>query len=132
MRSRPVLAALLVFSAVFAGSCGGIVGPSQNTLEEFSGFVDPLGEGPQHEFSASRNAEFEIRFLGFDPTNAILQVVFGQFVGGACQQPIGTSFGGQNTIVLTGAISSGRYCILVFDEGLIAQRVTYTVRVSHP
>jgi hypothetical protein len=131
MRLRPLLA-VLAFFALFAGSCGGVVGPSQNTVEEFSGTVEPGGDGPQHEFTASRNGEFVIRFLGFDPSNAILQVVFGQFVGGACQQPLGTSFGGQNTIVLSGAISAGRYCVLVFDEGLIAQRVTYTVRVSYP
>jgi hypothetical protein len=122
----------LAIALFVAPGCGGVVGPSQNTIVEFSDFVDPMEAGAQHEFSASRNGEFEIRFLTFAPSDAILQVDFGQFVGGSCQQLLGSSLGGQNTIVLTGAISPGRYCVQLFDTGLITQRVTYTIRVSHP
>jgi hypothetical protein len=131
MPPRLLTAVLLAFVLLAGPSCGGVVGPSQNTIDQFSGFIDPLGDA-QHDFSVSRNGEFSVRFLGFEPAGAILQVIFAQFVGGACQQVIGASFGGQNTTVLTGAISPGQYCIVVFDEGLIAQRVTYSVQVSHP
>jgi hypothetical protein len=132
MPARSLIAVLFVLSLLAGSACGGVVGPSQNTIEEFSGIVDPNTAGPEHEFSVSRNGEFEIRFLALDPGAAILQVDFAQFVGDSCIQLIGTNIGSQNTIVLTGAISQGRYCVQVFDAGFIAEPVTYALRVSHP
>lgn len=126
------LAVLPLAAALLAGACGGIISPSENQIDEFSGSVDPLGEGPLHEFQVSRNGEFEIRLSALDPPTAYLTVALGRFAAGSCQQQLGVWTGTLNEILLTGLINTGRHCVLVFDEGFITDRVSYTVRVSHP
>jgi hypothetical protein len=125
---------ILLCILTFGGpSCGGVVGPSQNQIEEFAGAVEPLGEGEQHEFQVSRNGEFEIRLSALQPSaGVILQVLLARFAGGFCDQVVGVNFAQLNAIALTGAITTGRYCVVVYDEGFITERVTYTLRVSHP
>jgi hypothetical protein len=132
-RSSPAVGVVIALAALLAtGACGGIISPSQNQTSEFSGFVDPGGEGQVHEFQVSRNGEFDVRFSALDPPTAFLTAALGRFVAGSCQQQLGIWTGTLNEILLTGLINEGRHCVLVFDEGFITGRVAYTVRVSHP
>jgi hypothetical protein len=132
MRSLHFRPVLFASTLLVASGCGGVVGPSQNTIEEFSGFVDPLGEGEQHDFNVSRNGEIEVRLSALEPSaNVFLTLAIGQYVGGACGQVLGVSIVPLNRPVAA-AVVTGRHCAQVFDEGFLTERVAYTLRVSHP
>jgi hypothetical protein len=114
-------------------ACGGVVGPSQNTITEFTGVIQPLSDGEDHEFQVSRNGEFDVRITSLEPSaGVVLQVIMGRFVGGSCSQVVGLNVAALNSIALNGAIQTGRYCVGLFDEGILTVPVTYTLRVSHP
>lgn len=133
MHSRGFRLFLCTVVLTSLSACGGVVGPSQNRIEEFTGVVEPFGDGENHEFQASRNGEFDVRITSLEPSaGVVLQVVMGQFVGGSCSQVVGLNLAGLNTVALAGAIQSGRYCVGLFDEGVLTVPVTYTLRVSHP
>ena len=44
----------LTLAAVLAAGCGGIVDPSQNKTDTFTGTIAPGGQGPAHGFAASK------------------------------------------------------------------------------
>jgi ABC-type glycerol-3-phosphate transport system substrate-binding protein len=124
---------LLALAAALSISCGGIVDPSQNTVETFSGTVPP-GSGSAQKFTASKTGEITVKVLSLTP--AAVSVVYVQWVGagdGSCngnlfQAALGTA----NTTAISGQIVSGNYCVLLTDY--IGQTTTanYTITVSHP
>ncbi len=113
-----------------AGSCGGVIDPSKNTQESFSGTME-LDDLDIHEFR-SENGEYDVRFTAFSPQgNAALTLTLAQLRNGNCE-PINSNVSGAlNQTVLAGRISSGRYCLVVTPY-IMSEPVTYTVRVSHP
>jgi hypothetical protein len=128
-RSSPAL--WLLSTALLAGGCGGVVGPSQNLVENLSGTLAVNGRS-DHEFRAGKNGEFEVKITQLAPNaDAILGLQYGPLQNGQCivQQ---NNFARLNQIALGGFINSGNYCLIVFDAGLLAQPATYTLRVSHP
>jgi hypothetical protein len=132
MRGRKVLVLLSIAAQLALPGCGGVISPSENQISEFTGTIEPFGDD-EHEFQVSRNGEFDIRLTALDPsTGIVLQVLLAQFSGNTCSVFRGVNLAGLNTIALTGAITTGRYCVVVFDEGVITGPVNYTVRVSHP
>ena len=132
---RPRLTALLTlaFVGLVCISCGGIVDPSQNQVDPFSGSVPP-GGGSINRFTASKTGEIQVKMLTITP--AAVSALLLQWVGagdGSCngqvwQQNIAT----QNSTAISGQIQSGNYCLLVSDY--IGQQVTanYSLTVSHP
>ena len=133
MRFRVSAALILALAGAISISCGGIVDPSQNQVDTFSGTVPPGGGSVQH-FSATKTGEITVKIVSLTP--AAVPVVYVQWVGngdGSCngglfQAGLGTA----NTTAISGQIVSGAYCIALTDY--IGQTVTasYTMTVSHP
>ena len=132
---RPRLTALLTlaFVGLICISCGGIVDPSQNQVEPFSGSVAP-GGGSINRFTASKTGEIQVKMLTITP--AAVSALLVQWVGagdGSCNGQLWQSgVATQNATVVSNQIQSGNYCILVSEY--IAQTVTanYSLTVSHP
>ncbi|HEV8211399.1 MAG TPA: hypothetical protein VGP77_14815, partial [Vicinamibacterales bacterium] len=62
MRFRLSSAFLLSLAGAISISCGGIVDPSQNIIEPFSGTVQP-GLARAHWFTTSKTGELAIKIL---------------------------------------------------------------------
>src|SRR6266481_206881 len=130
----------LTLAAVLAAGCGGIVDPSQNQTETFSGTIAPGGQGPAHGFSASKTGEISVKVTQITPSssNTFIGVIWtGRAGNGTCTGQLGQTWG-QNNFAQVGlpAIStqilSGAYCLLLYDVGSFTTTVSYTVTVSHP
>ncbi|MGE5244372.1 MAG: hypothetical protein ACM3SQ_09110 [Betaproteobacteria bacterium] len=121
-------------SAVLAAGCGGVVSPSQNQKQQFSGTVAPLGQSV-NTFSVTKSGEYSVTLDAMNPAlNVFLTVFFGQDLGGSCS-PITSSLfyaGSIGQEVLTGAITPGSYCVGVLDTGALTTSISYTVTVAHP
>jgi hypothetical protein len=135
-------AALLAAAALSVSGCGGIVDPSQNQVETFSGTIAPGGQSQQgaHGFSASKTGEIQIKVTQLTPStsNTFIGVLWtGRNSNGTCAGSLGQVFG-QNNFAQVGlpAIStqilSGGYCVLLYDVGSFTTTENYTVTVSHP
>ena len=124
---------LLALAGAISISCGGIVDPSQNQVEPFSGTVQPGGLSAQH-FSSSKTGEITVKVLTLTP--ASVPAIGVQWVGagdGSCNGQVWQStIATANTTAISGQILSGSYCLIVYDY--IGQTVTanYSLTVSHP
>lgn len=127
--SRPLLC---VWLALLANGCGGVVDPSKNQIEEISGILEPLKLNV-HEFTASRNGEFEVKITKLTPNpDAFLSLAYGPFQNGCGGTFQTNQFAQLNKIGLGGPITSGRFCLFVSDVGTLSQPANYTLRVSRP
>jgi hypothetical protein len=130
------LAAAIALGFIVSG-CGGIVDPSKNKVETFTGTFAVGGFGPTHSFSASRNGEFFVTLTALSPdTTAYVGVLVGQQTSGGCQQLFGFSnnFAQVNRQALGGPLDKANYCVVVYDSSVVALSgpQTYSVRVSYP
>ena len=133
MRSRAVAALVLALAGAASISCGGIVDPSQNTVETFSGTVTPGGVSLVR-FSSPKTGEIQVKMLTITP--AAVQALGMQWVGsgdGTCngqlwQSTIATS----NATAISTQIQSGSYCLVVYDYINQTVAANYSLTVSHP
>ena len=133
MSLRISAAFLLALAGAISISCGGIVDPSQNHVDTFSGTVPP-GSGSAQHFTASNGGEIQVKIVTLTPASVPAVLVTwlgngdGSCNGGTFQQGIGAA----GTTAISGQIVSGAYCVLVSDY--VGQSVTasYTITVSHP
>jgi hypothetical protein len=131
---------MVIALGFFVSGCGGIVDPSKNTVQPFSGTFNVGGTGPTHLFSASRNGEFFVTLTSLSPdANAFVGILLGQQTSGGCQQFFGygsytNDYAQLNRQALGGPLDKANYCLIVYDSGVVALSgpQTYTVRVSHP
>jgi hypothetical protein len=140
MRSR--LAAGVCAAAVLgvlSAACGGIVDPSKNVTDTFTGTIPVQGTTtPGHGFSTNKTGEYTVKVTALAPSStSFFGVVLAQGTSdGNCigNLPIlqQNSFATLNAPVLGGAIIPGRYCLFLFDIGVFTTAQTYTVTVSHP
>jgi len=135
MHSR-FLAALAL--AGFTAACGGIVDPSQNTTDTFSGTInhgDPIKFFP---FSSSKTGEISVKFTALTPvSNVLMGVLVAQANGdGSCTGDLGlvqqNNFAQLNLPSISGQILGRRYCLGVYESQPLTQTETFTVTVSHP
>ena len=132
MRAR-FAAALAVAGAITA--CGGIVTPSQNTVETFSGTIPP---GGAHGFSASKTGEIQVKLTALSPVSStFVGLVWAQAGGdGGCTSTVGgilfQTAAQLNVQAISTQILSGRYCLIVYDVIGFTATENYTVTVSHP
>jgi hypothetical protein len=137
MRARFAAALALALAGAITNACGGIISPSQNTVETFSGTIQPAGNSG-HPFS-SKTGEIQVKLTALSPVSST-------FVGmswtlaagdGSC---MGNNFGGSlfqtvaqlNVQAISTQIISGRYCLILYDYIGFTAAENYTVTVSHP
>jgi hypothetical protein len=136
MRLRLSAALALTLAGAISISCGGIVDPSQNTVEPFSGTVQP-GSTRNHWFSTSKTGEIQVKVLTLTP--AAVPYIGVEWVqgandhtcnGGLMQQP--NPFATANSTAVSGQIISGAYCVIMYDSVGLTQPANYSITVSHP
>src|SRR5712692_4846878 len=92
-------AALVLAAALLGAGCGGIVDPSQNTVETFSGTIAVGGQGTAHGFSASKTGEISVKVTALTPSssNTFVGVIWtGRSSTGTCTGQLGSLFGQNN------------------------------------
>jgi len=132
-------AALLIAAAVSAAACGGIVDPSTNQNESFTGQI-AVGGRAVHGFSASKTGEISVKITALSPSssNTFVGIVWtGRASDGTCNGQLGALFGQNNLAQLnvpaiSAQILQGGYCLTLFDVGSFTTTTSYTVLVSHP
>src|ERR1700760_515196 len=133
MPLRVSAAFLLALAGAISISCGGIVDPSQNQVQTFSGTVPPASGSVQH-FTASKTGEIQIKVVTLTPASvpAVLVTWLGNGDGSCNGGTFGQGIGAVRTTAISNQILSGAYCIYVSDY--VGQTVTanYTITVSHP
>jgi hypothetical protein len=128
---RVYLRVLAAAACLTAAGCGGVIDPSKNTVETFAGTIDVGGLELAAEFN-SGNGEYDVRFTDIVPAVQYLGLAWGRVLNGTCQIQYNVDFAQVNRSALLGAVSSGRYCVFVYDWGTLTGPVTYTIRVSRP
>lgn len=135
MHVRFSAACLLALAGAISTSCGGIVDPSQNTVEPFSGTVQPRSFS-EHKFSASKTGEIAIRVVTLTPiSSAFIGVQWVQRSSdGNCNGSLlqNNAFATANLTAISGQIISGSYCVVMYDPVGYAQPENYAITVSHP
>ena len=131
MRVRSAALAL-AFAGLFSTSCGGVVDPSKNQTETFSGTLNLL-DAKVFSFDVNHGGEFSVKLTQLSPTvTAIVLLRWGVAVGSDCS-PIQQNNAVLNQTALAGAVlQTGRYCVLIGDIGFLTVPQTFTISVSHP
>lgn len=123
----------IVLLALTVAGCGGVVSPSNNQIDNFTGTVSPGGAGQLHPFTASATGELTITVTSLSPSfGNYFTVAYGQMVGSSCAPIQVNQYALLNTAAAAGSIQKGSYCVQVADTGYFTTTETYNVRVSHP
>jgi hypothetical protein len=136
MRAR--FPAVIAVAGLFTISCGGVVDPSQNTSQVFSGTIVPGGSIDAHPFTAANTGEFTVKITALAPnTSAFIGLAVAQSASdGSCGSLGGligqNNFAQLNVLAMSSSIIAGRYCVLAYDVGTLTAAETYSVTVSHP
>lgn len=137
---RVLAAVACVVTGLIAGSCGGIIDPSKNTVDTFNGTLAAGGRFA-HPFSASKTGEISVKITALTPiSNTYVGIIWSQpLSNGSCSaDTIGNlyqqnAFGQLGLPAISGQILQGQYCLIMYDPGIgYTQPETYTVTVSHP
>ena len=139
MRSVFFAAVALTALPLLFAACGGIVDPSSNQVEPFTGQI-AVGGRSVHGFSASRTGEISVKITALTPSssNTFVGIVWtGRASDGTCNGQLGALFGQNNlaqlnVLAISAQILQGGYCLTLFDVGSFTTTTSYTVTVSHP
>ena len=141
MRTPPQLAAIVALT-LGLGGCNSPTVADKNTVETFSGTVQPSAVDAMKTFNVGSTGEVIATLDALTPGgSALIGIWFGQPNGGVCSVSVpiaadGTKVGTQlfdYPVQIRGA-----YCIQVADYALysggspLTTAQTYTIRVSHP
>ncbi len=128
----PLAAAVLCAAVLATISCGGVVDPSNNVTETFTGTLQPGGVAA-FPFSTSKSGEYAIKITALAPnTNIFLLTTYGVPQGGGCAPVAQNQFSALNTTALAGAITPGTWCVALQDLGVLTVPETFTLTVAHP
>jgi hypothetical protein len=130
----------LVMAAVCASACGGIVDPSSNQTETFTGTIAVGGQSQPFGFSASKTGEIEVKITQLTPSssNTFVGVLWtGRNSSGTCAGSLGAVYGQTNfaqvgVTAISTQILSGGYCLVLYDVGTFTTTENFTATVSHP
>ncbi len=130
----PAALLLALAGAITIIGCGGIVDPSQNQIQTITGVLQPGGRFDQ-KFS-SQSGEISVKVGSLTPASTpYIGVLWVQQAGdGSCT---GNVFGNNqfvpgNTTAISASITSGNYCVSVYDPFGYPQPVSYSFTLSHP
>ena len=126
-------AAVLAMTGLLAASCGGVIDPSKNTVETFSGTLTPLGPGAAQKVNIGNNGEFSVKITALTPTPTAIVGLEWDF-GANCEVAVQrNNFATLNQPALSGLIQQkGTYCVVVFESVALAAPLNFTVTISHP
>jgi hypothetical protein len=135
MRFR--FAVALGIAALLSVSCGGVVSPSNNVSETFSGTLEPPPSTNNivvKTFSTTKSGEYNVTITALAPTtNLFLGIIYGQAQSnGQCGIIQQNNFATLNTTALAGAITPGTWCVAIYDPGTLTAAATFTVTIKHP
>jgi len=129
----------LFLAGLLTVSCSGIVDPSKNVTDTFTGTIPVQGTAiPGHYFQTDKTGEYTVKVTSMTPNNGLF---FGTILSvsttdnqcsGNLQILSQNSFGTVNTPLLGGPIYPGHYCVFLFDIGAFTVPESYTLTVSHP
>jgi len=124
--------AALALAGLVTASCGGVVDPSENKVETFSGTLDPGGI-KTFSMSVGNGGEFSVKVTALQP-NPTAIVGTAWLFGGNCDQLVQqNAFTSLNQPALAGAVlQKGTYCVSIYDIGTITVAQNFTLTVSHP
>src|SRR4051812_21134126 len=110
-------AALCLAAGVSA--CGGIVDPSNNTVDTFSGTVQPASAGvnpPVHTYSVAKTGELFVSITEVNQNNVVIGIASGQQTASGCTALYvnNTAIRGQQA--LGGQIEKGTYCLTLYES----------------
>jgi hypothetical protein len=129
-----------VLVAAIAAACGGVIDPSKNQIETFTGTI-PKGKGvvvPTNgrSINITKSGEISVTVTSLTPSvpsGTYFQVILGQVLSGQCSTGLSSnSFAIVGTAAINGPITPGTYCIALVDEGLFTVDEAFSVTVSHP
>jgi hypothetical protein len=140
MRARCSWALALAVAGLLTMSCGGIIDPSTNAVETFSGTVPKGGvSSPGFAFTVGKTGEFTVKLTALAPASSVIMgVLYNQTVSGGACSPTSPALQQNNFVLLnapalTGQIFPGGYCVFVFDpSSSLTATETFTATVSHP
>lgn len=116
-------------------ACSGVLDPSKNTVEQFSGVV-PVGGTLIKNFSWSNNGEVETTMTSVTPTptNGPLNMYVGLVdSGGNCGALSGyLAQAIVNRDVQWGVLNKGNYCLGIYDPGVLTVAANVAGNFSHP
>jgi len=121
-------------ASLLAGACKGITTPSNNQTKTFSGSLDPRGS-KFHTFDVTKTGEFTAKLTAWAPNSQILAGLAWTLASNDTTCTTGLQ---QNNFVILnaqgifGQISSGKYCIIIFDPGTLTATQNYTITLSYP
>jgi len=123
--------AVAVGLSVLFNACGGVVDPSKNVTENFSGTLDVRGTRT-FTVNVNNNGEFSGKLTQLQPNpTAIVGLVWGQ--GPNCEIPLQNTTAILNSPAIGGAIfQKGQYCVGIYDPGTLTVSQSFTISVSHP
>jgi hypothetical protein len=130
----PALAALIL--AVSLAACNSVNSPSDETTEDFTDTLPPLGQVSK-PFSVAKNGEMQMTLQSLTPRPVVgfIALAVGVAATGGCSPIQGfivtqAAIGQQYAF---GQINKGSYCILVADaNGVLTTSAAFTVRYTHP
>jgi hypothetical protein len=134
MRIRGAVVVGLACASLLAASCKGITTPSNNQTRQFSGTLDPRGS-KFHTFDVSKTGEFTAKLTAWAPNSQILAGMAWTLASNDTTCTTGLQ---QNNFVILnaqgifGQISSGKYCVIIFDPGTLTATQNYTITISFP
>jgi hypothetical protein len=134
MSSRFRAALVLAVAGALSVSCGGIVDPSKNKMDPFSGTIQ-VGGNASFNFSTGSSGEVYAKIATLSPSSsAPIGLAFAQSDGTSCSANVLWNQVTQPGIAVTipTQVPSGRYCVVLYDAGYFSVAQTYTGSVSHP
>lgn len=124
----------VAFAGLLAGACKGITTPSSNQSRQFSGTLDPRGN-KSHTFDVSKTGEFTAKLTAWAPNSQIQAGLAWTLASN--DTTCTTGLQQNNFVILNGQgifsqITSGKYCIIIFDPGTLTGTQNYTITISFP
>jgi len=127
----------LALAGAFTIACSGVVDPSKNVIDTFTGTI-PVQGSATSAFSTSKTGEFSVKVTALTPsTGSFFGVILAQGPSDhSCSGNLPilqqNSFATVNQLAMSGAILPGDYCVYLYDIGTFTTPESYTVQVSHP
>ena len=126
---------MAVSVASLLSGCSGVIDPSKNQVEPFSGVVT-VGGAFIKDYSWSKQGEVEVTMTSVTPTptNGPLVMYLGQAdSAGNCFQLAGYAAQAVvNRTVQFGLLQKGSYCLGVYDPGVLTVPANVAGTFSHP